>query len=110
MRGMIEIGKIGKLIYADPADGDTIAPTTADQIEAGLIEPDHTVTIHADLSCGHVGHRRKLDIIMAVTAIHPQVASVKLMAIRHRLCWLESHLAVLGRAVIGEKGSYSYSY
>ena len=103
MRRMIKISEIGSLMNAYPFDGRLLVPAISDGIKTRFIQANHAMAIHAYLSSRYIRNRRILDIIVAVSAIHAQVAGVKLMAISNWLPGSKAHFPILRRTEICEK-------
>jgi len=83
--GVVEVGVIGNFMDTNPLHWLAGCDRFTDRQQFGALFEDDVVAVHTGRGGRNVGMSRLFDHAVAVAAIHPEVASVQLMAERDRL-------------------------
>lgn len=99
MNAVIEIGVIGKIVYADPLEWRASAEARTHGLEIWTISPDLLVTVHADVRRWHSRGGGSLDRRMTVTTIDTVIANVMFMTELNWLLPFDPLAGVPGRTI-----------
>ena len=94
MRGVVEIGVVGKIMYADPLHRATSAVTLPEWLEQLTLWVNLCVAIHARLRRWDCCLRCDLDCVVAITTVHPELPCVYRVA---KWNWLHRLIANVSR-------------
>lgn len=98
VNAVIEIDVFRKVVNAIPLDRLVVTETCSYRLQIWGIGPKLAVTVHTRLGRGHTGRCRRLDRLVAITAIDAVVAHVVLVRELHWLLDLEILPRQVGRS------------
>ncbi len=97
--GVIEINVVRHVMDLHPRNRRIVCGAVADDLQPRIVFQHDIVAVHARRSAGKIGEPRFFHAVVAIPAIHAELARMNPMRKRHRLDGLITHTRVFGREV-----------
>ena len=81
MKVMVEVGIFRQVVDTNPLYRGVVCETLTDRNKSLLIKPDQAMAVHANLGWRNIGMAGFLHLVVTVSAIPPQIASVQITAV-----------------------------